>query len=388
MKKIILGLVLLFFVGCASNQQNTKVNNGKIIEKSDEYVIWTRFQYDLNLLKVEIPKEVTDHCTSFKKNTYRLVHDESKTWVILFEPLSSWPDVYRYICAENEMAAKDIRKKLLLTDSYFNQQSFKWYEENFKKNYIYGQPFKDNFIFLTYETDEYISEKIKKRLAQDELNKKKLEEDQRQSRLKYLEDKFGSKCSKNKANNAEYNKCLNEQEQIAKKEKANQEAKQAEENKKKQLITEKQKTEEDKLNKMLANMKPEERRAYVCEKTYGLKKGSDKFSECVYKILAADVELEKIELQKKLAEAQLETAKANEAAARANAAASSSRGNVSSYDPNVAAAMDRANEIERAKILLNLSQALRTPPASPQLNAPPRQQNCKLNPYNNRITCY
>jgi hypothetical protein len=211
---------------------------------------------------------------------------------------------------------------------------------------------------------------------------------ERKAKTKYLEDNFGSKCSKNKANNVEYNKCLNDQDQIAKKEKAIKEAKQAEENKKKQLITEKQKTEEDKLNKMLANMKPEERRAYVCEKTYGLRKGSDKFSECVYKILAADVELEKIELQKKLAEAQLETAKANEAAARANAAASASRGNVSSYDPNVAAAMDRANEIERAKILLNLSQALRTPPASPQFNAPPRQQNCKLNPYNNRITCY
>ena len=235
---------------------------------------------------------------------------------------------------------------------------------------------------------KYREEYLAKSLEEEKNRAKKLEEEQRESRRKYLEDNFGSKCSKNKANNVEYNKCLNDQDQIAKKEKAIQEAKQAEENKKKQLIADKQKAEEDKLNKMLANMKPEERRAYVCEKTYGLRKGSDKFSECVYKILAADVELEKIELQKKLAEAQLETAKANEAAARANAAASASRGNVSSYDPNVAAAMDRANEIERAKILLNLSQALRTPPASPQFNAPPRQQNCKLNPYNNRITCY
>lgn len=207
-------------------------------------------------------------------------------------------------------------------------------------------------------------------------NKKK-----EQVRILELEKLYGKNCNKN--NN--YNECLMEQDNKAK---IAFEAKQAEENKKKQLIADKQKAEEDKLNKILANMKPEERRAYVCEKTYGLRKGSDKFSECVYKILAADVELEKIELQKKLAEAQLETAKANEAAARANAAASASRGNVSSYDPNVAAAMDRANEIERAKILLNLSQALRTPPASPQFNAPPRQQNCKLNPYNNRITCY
>ena len=210
---------------------------------------------------------------------------------------------------------------------------------------------------------EYQDERMRTVLKEAEEQEKSKKLYERETRRKYLEDNFGSKCSKNKANNVEYNECLNDQEKIVKK-------------------------EEDKLNKILAAMKPEERRAYVCEKTYGLRKGSDKFSECVYKILAADVELEKIELQKKLAEAQLETAKANEAAARANAAASASRGNVSSYDPNVAAAMDRANEIERAKILLNLSQALRTPSASPQFNAPPRQQNCKLNPYNNRITCY
>ena len=210
---------------------------------------------------------------------------------------------------------------------------------------------------------EYQDERMRTALKEAEEQEKSKKLYERETRRKYLEDNFGSKCSKNKANNVEYNECLNNQEQITKK-------------------------DEDKLNKMLANMKPEERRAYVCEKTYGLRKGSDKFSECVYKILAADVELEKIELQKKLAEAQLATAKANEAAARANAAASASRGNVSSYDPNVATAMDRANEIERAKILLNLSQALRTPVASPQFNAPPRQQDCKLNPYNNRITCY
>jgi len=210
---------------------------------------------------------------------------------------------------------------------------------------------------------EYQDERMRTVLKEAEEQEKSKKLYERETRRKYLEDNFGSKCSKNKANNVEYNECLNNQEQITKK-------------------------DEDKLNKILAAMKPEERRAYVCEKTYGLRKGSDKFSECVYKILAADVELEKIELQKKLAEAQLTTAKANEAAARANASASASRSNVQNYDPNVAAAMERANEIERAKILLNLSQALRTPPASPQFNAPPRQQNCKLNPYNNRITCY
>jgi len=210
---------------------------------------------------------------------------------------------------------------------------------------------------------------------------------EREARIKYLENNYGNNCLKNKANNVEYNKCLNDQEQIALKDKAAKEAKLAEEIKKKQLITAKQKEEEDKFNKMLAAMKPDERRAYICEKTYGLRKGSEKFSECVYKILAADIEIEKMELQKKLAEAQLETARANEAAARANAEASAARSNVNvySYDSRATAAMERANEIERAKILLNLSQALRAP--KPQFN-PPQQLNCKLNPLNNRISCY
>jgi hypothetical protein len=157
--------------------------------------------------------------------------------------------------------------------------------------------------------------------------------------------------------------------------------------KKNLLADEVSKPNQQKTEFLLANMKPEESRAYICEKTYGFKKGSDKFSECVYKIMNAEVDLQKLELQKKLAEAQLETAKANEAAARANAAVSASRSNVPSYDPNVAVAMDRANEIERAKILLNLSQALRTP-VSPQGNSPAPQRNCRVNPVNGYINCW
>jgi len=87
----------------------------------------------------------------------------------------------------------------------------------------------------------------------------------------------------------------------------------------------------------------------------------------------AEFELQKLELQKKLAEAQQETARANESAARANA----SRNSAPAYDPNVAAAMERTNEIERARILLNLGQALRTP-VTPQSSAPVPQTNCRV----------
>lgn len=239
--------------------------------------------------------------------------------------------------------------------------------------------------------EKFVAENTKLRIEQDQARTRKLEEEQRQTRLKYLENTFGSKCLRYKTNNVEFNKCLNNQEQIAKKEKAIQEAKQAEEKNKKQLIVEKQKAEEEKANRLLANMKPEDRRAYICEKTYGLRKGSDKFSECVYKILAADVELEKLELQKKLAEAQLETARANEAAARANAAASASTRNAPAYDPAIGRAAERAQELETARLAFELARQL-----NPQRYAPqqqnniqlPKQQYCKLNPINNRISCY
>ena len=148
--------------------------------------------------------------------------------------------------------------------------------------------------------------------------------------------------------------------------------------------------EEDKANRLLANMKPEERRSYICEKTYGFRKGSDKFGECVYKILAADVELEKIELQKKLAAAQLETAKANEAAARVNALANSSRNSAPAYDPAIGRAAERAQELETARLAFELARQLNPQKYSPQQNniQIPKQQYCKLNPINNRISCY
>jgi len=216
-------------------------------------------------------------------------------------------------------------------------------------------------VFREMELEEklkFIEENKKFLIA--EKNKKK------QAKILELEKLYGKNCNKN--NN--YNECLVEQEN---KEKAILEAKKVKEYQKKLLIAEKQKIEREKTETKIANMKQEERRAYICENTYGFRKGSDKFSECLYKIMNAEFELQKLELQKKLAEAQQETARANESAARANA----SRNSAPAYDPNVAAAMERTNEIERARILLNLGQALRTP-VTPQSSAPVPQTNCRV----------
>ena len=64
-------------------------------------------------------------------------------------------------------------------------------------------------------------------------------------------------------------------------------------------------------------MSPEEKRAYTCANTFGFKKGSDKFRDCIFKIYATELELAKLEVEKQLAEAQLEIAKAQAEAAQA-----------------------------------------------------------------------
>ncbi len=360
MKKIIFGLVLLVLSGCTTVNQaeslNHKYSNSVLLRTKNE-AAWIASHLLLGAAVLTEKETVI----GYGNTAYEATQDGLQK------------------CREK---INQLKQDLICSPS--QSVPTKWYSIELAEIKNQKGPAYDRFV---KEKDE----SVQRLIDEDKIRSKKLEEEQRQSRLNYLENKFGNKCLKNKNNNIEYNKCLNEQEQIAKKEKAIQEAKQAEENKKKQLITEKQKAEEERANRLLASMKPEERRGYICEKTYGLRRGSDKFSECVYKILAADVELEKLELQKKLAEAQLETAKANEAAARANAAASASTRNVAAYDPAIGRAAERANEIETARLAFELAKQL-----NPQRYAPqqqnniqlPKQQYCKLNPINNRISCY
>ena len=57
-----------------------------------------------------------------------------------------------------------------------------------------------------------------------------------------------------------------------------------------------------------------------------------------------------------------------------------------SNDIAVADAMREANRIARAKALIQLGERLGRPPATSVMPFP-KQQNCKLNPLNNRIIC-
>jgi hypothetical protein len=57
---------------------------------------------------------------------------------------------------------------------------------------------------LSEANDKYTSENIRLRIEQDKTKQQKLEKEQQQSKLKYLENTFGSKCSRYKNNNVEF----------------------------------------------------------------------------------------------------------------------------------------------------------------------------------------
>ena len=131
-----------------------------------------------------------------------------------------------------------------------------------------------------------------------------------------LVKKFGSECENNWSNfftghkigTPEFDKCLTEQK--------NESIKIA------KIEAGKLKTERE----VFLSLSPEEKRAYTCTNTFGFRKGSDKFRDCIFKIYATELELAKLEVEKQLAEALLATAKANVEAAQAKVAAAKAEG--------------------------------------------------------------
>lgn len=155
--------------------------------------------------------------------------------------------------------------------------------------------------------NKYLEEQ-REQVKKDEQERKRLkerEEYERKVKLEFLEKTYGKKCINKKNNITDYNACLFEQERTVLAEKQEQERK-----------ANKAKLEEQ--NK-LANMPPSERYAYTCEKTYGFRKGTDNFKECVFKIMTTEYEMQNqlnqrriAELERKVASNQTNTAYQNE----------------------------------------------------------------------------
>jgi uncharacterized membrane protein len=96
------------------------------------------------------------------------------------------------------------------------------------------------------------------------------------------------------------------------------------------------------------NLSADEKIAYTCVKTYGFKVGSSTFQKCINKITEGELELKRIEIEKKVAEAQLLTAKANKEAALAKAEAARAQGEIQKAQVEAARAAAEASNQQAA----------------------------------------
>jgi hypothetical protein len=161
----------------------------------------------------------------------------------------------------------------------------------------------DQGCSVSKEDDEkiYNSKKYKDLVAKIGSEKTRQEEVIKQSKineeLKIKKEKiarvelaYSGKCKKFKQGSSEYENCLFDNEKLALEE-----------------------------QKRLATLPAAERFAYTCEKTYGFRKGTDNFKECVFKIMTTEYEMQNqlnqrriAELERKVVSNQANTAYQNE----------------------------------------------------------------------------
>ncbi len=201
----------------------------------------------------------------------------------------------------------------------------------------------------------------------DEINKKK------QLRTNELEKLYAGKCNWGYTKGTEkYNNCLLEQEK-----------KDLAEQKKKQDLVEASKkkleTEAKQAADKIAKMSPDDRRAYICNEKYGFRKGSDNFKDCIFKIYTAEIELEKLELQKQLAKANADLAKVNAASREKLANAQTNAAIMQAY-----AAQQQAIAANTADSLALMESGLRM--MSPQRPATRAPMNCQY--HANMLSCF
>jgi len=146
---------------------------------------------------------------------------------------------------------------------------------------------------------EKIIEKKKKIKAQraSVINKKRRDK-RRDKVIAKLEVQYGEKCS-GSFFNKKFEKGTKEYENC--------------------LLAEKKSSDKKRVEvaKKLSSMSPKERHAYNCSTAFKFRKGSEKFNDCVFKLYTAELDIQKLELEKQVAEAQIKAAATQQARAEA-----------------------------------------------------------------------
>lgn len=248
-------------------------------------------------------------------------------------------------------------------------ESLKKCKNDWKDKSFLGFVNLDEGCSVSKEDDEkiYNLKKYKDLVAKLESERIKKEEDIKQSErneeLKIKKEKiarielaFAGKCKKFKKDTSEYENCLFDNQKLA-----------AEE------------------QKRLATLPAAERHAYTCEKTYGFRKGTDNFKECVFKIMTTEYEMQNQLNQKRIAELERKVASSQANTAYQNEMLEIERMKAKAMQDQVNFARNK----DITDTLLGISQNLLTTPSRPAPNAP-QMFNCQTRKFGgfDQIQCF
>jgi len=333
MRKIFLGLTLLVILlvrNSYSNEDNKPTYQVYCLDTDDYYTIsYIHVQGAIERKRACFPTLALPYRIEIPKSIFDKLQNEATLW-------------FNKGGVDDPSDSSFFRKRSLRTNPEFIRQKHEALEK------IYLESRKEIAAFEVQSDKE----------SKDQENKKK------QSKITELEKLYSGKCNWGHTKGTEkYNSCLLEQEKKALAEKKkNQDL--AEASKKKSEAESKQ------ISEKLAKMTPDDRRAFTCSEKFGFRKGSDNFKDCVFKIYSAEIELEKIELQKQLAKANADLAKANAASNEKLANAQTNAAIMQAY-----AAQQQAIAANTADSLALMESGLRM--MSPQRSTSRAPMNCQ-----------
>lgn len=370
MRKIFLHLFLLFFI--LSKNSITKEKDLEIYCLND----YSKTVFSI-FVKDEVPKNVFDRC--------RINYDTDT----FFEIPKKLYEIFKYeqdLWAEKGSKVKGttfLGKPIYNSDDPNFHKDFKNALEEIAKSNIDQI---NNLKQKAEQAQKIFDEKSKNEAAKEAKKIKEKEENEKKARLAYLDQTYRKKCLSKKNNTNEYNSCLFETEKLALAEKAEQDRKISQAKLDEQNKLAKAKFDEQ---KRLANLPPSERYAYTCEKTYGFKKGSDNFRDCVFKIMTTEYEMQAQINQRRIAELESRISGME----RSTSASNSYNSEMLEIERMKAKAMqDQVNFARNKDItdtLLGISSNLLNPPSRPAPNSP-QMFNCQTRKFGgfDQIQCF
>ena len=197
----------------------------------------------------------------------------------------------------------DTRRSVSASDKTLYKKLKKYAGKNHIKRKMYSLEQMEialgaDYSYLGLMSSEEASKKeIEFKKAKAERASKMIKEKQKK-RLIALEKTYGEKCTgttfkkRFKKGTEIYNNCLISEKKADDKRKSDQ-------------------------AKKLASMSPKERHSYNCATAFNFRKGSDKFNDCVFKLYTAELDIQKLELEKQVAEAKIKAAATQQARAEA-----------------------------------------------------------------------